>query len=180
MTFRKLLDGYRWIYSWWLSNIMLQQRKHTYREGVALIWSRTIQNALLGYNPVSSIIISARIQIQSGILTVIQVYVSNLAHSEEDTDDFYNQLIQSTIDNTFKKDVLIVMGDLNAKVGANFTQWNQVIGQHGHGKANSWGEKLLNFCAANYLGITSTLFKQSKENRQWTWESPDQKTHTKI
>ena len=72
------------------------------------------------------------------------------------------------------------MGDLNAKVGSDFEQWNQVIGRYGLWEANARGEKLLNFCAANDLIITNTLYKQSKGSRQWTWESPDQNTHNNI
>jgi endonuclease/exonuclease/phosphatase family metal-dependent hydrolase len=76
--------------------------------------------------------------------------------------------------------MLIVMGDLNAKVGEDQPDWKDVMGKYGYGKPNARGEKLLNFCAANDLHITNTMFKQSKSSRQWTWESPDQKTHNKI
>jgi hypothetical protein len=94
-------------------------------------------------------------------------------------EEFYDQL-QTIIDKTPKTDILIIMGDLNAKVGTEWTQWENVLGKHGYGQVNDRGEKLLNFCAVNDLSISNTMFKQSKSSRQWTWESPDQKTHNKI
>eukprot|EP00057_Strongylocentrotus_purpuratus_P014949 XP_011669423.1 PREDICTED: craniofacial development protein 2-like [Strongylocentrotus purpuratus] len=159
--------------------ILCSGKDKIHREGVALILNKTAQNALLGYNPISPRIISARFEIQTGSLTIIQVYAPNTANSEEEIEEFYN-LLQATIEKAPRKDILIVMGDLNAKVGSDSKQWNQVIGQYGLGEANPRGEKLLNFCAANDLIITNTLYKQSKGSRQWTWESPDQNTHNKI
>ena len=54
------------------------------------------------------------------------------------------------------------------------------MGKYGIGNINDRGEKLLTFCATNDLCLTNAMFKQSKFNRQWTWESPDQRTHNKI
>ena len=72
------------------------------------------------------------------------------------------------------------MGDFNAKIGQEWTDWENVMGHYGYGTSNARGEKLLNFCAVNNLFVTNTMFKQTKDSRQWTWESPDQKTHNKI
>ncbi|XP_072021381.1 uncharacterized protein [Amphiura filiformis] len=54
------------------------------------------------------------------------------------------------------------------------------MGNYGYGNINARGEKLLTFCATNNLCLTNTMFKQNKASRQWTWESPDQRTHNKI
>ncbi|XP_072051743.1 craniofacial development protein 2-like [Amphiura filiformis] len=150
-----------------------------HRAGVAILLNKKAQNALLGYNPISARLLSARFQTQNGAMTVLQVYAPNTADSEEMVEEFYD-LLQTTINKTPKNDILLVMGDLNAKVGCDCTQWENVIGNHGYGQRNDRGEKLLNFCAVNNLFITNTMFKQKKDSRQWTWESPDQKTHNKI
>ncbi|XP_072051496.1 craniofacial development protein 2-like [Amphiura filiformis] len=150
-----------------------------HRAGVALILSKTAQNALLGYNPISARLISARFKTQNGAMTILQVYAPNTADCEEMVDEFYD-LLQTTVNKTPKSDVLIIMGDLNAKVGTNWQQWENILGKHGYGEVNQRGEKLLNFCAVNDLCISNTIFKQKKDSRQWTWESPDQRTHNKI
>ncbi|XP_072037122.1 craniofacial development protein 2-like [Amphiura filiformis] len=112
-------------------------------------------------------------------MTILQVYAPNTADCEEMVDEFYD-LLQTTVNKTPKSDVLIIMGDLNAKVGTNWQQWENILGKHGYGEVNQRGEKLLNFCAVNDLCISNTIFKQKKDSRQWTWESPDQRTHNKI
>ena len=94
-------------------------------------------------------------------------------------DSFYDQL-QNVIDEIPNQDLLIVSGDMNAKVGRDWDQWKHVKGQHGYGNINSRGEKLLNFCTANNFTIANTLFPQKKDSRQWTWESPDGQTRNKI
>ena len=146
---------------------------------MALILNKTAQQSLLGYNPVSSRLTSARFKIINGAITVIQVYAPNTADTEEEMDEFYDQL-QISINSTPRGDMLIVMGDFNSKVRSDWNRWNLVIGQHGYGSPNARGENVLNFCATNNLYITNTMFKQSKDSRQWTWESPDGKTHNKV
>ncbi|XP_071502561.1 craniofacial development protein 2-like [Diadema antillarum] len=159
--------------------ILCSSNKSVHRQGVALILNKTAQSALLGYNPVSQRIMSARFQMKAGAITIIQVYAPNTADPEGEVDEFYDQL-QTVVNKTNKNDLLIVMGDLNAKVGSDRTNWENVLGNYGYGSQNGRGEKLLNFCAANNLSVTNTMFKQRKQNRQWTWESPDQKTHNMI
>ena len=68
------------------------------------------------------------------------------------------------------------MGDLNAKVGRDWSSWEPVIGKFGLGEENDRGERLLNFCQNNDLVIMNTMFRQSKAKRQWTWQSPDGQT----
>ena len=49
-------------------------------------------------------------------------------HDDSDVDHFYQQL-QETIDQTPKKDILVVQGDWNAKVGkAAQADWGEVCG----------------------------------------------------
>ena len=76
--------------------------------------------------------------------------------------------------------ILIVMGDLNAKVRTDVGAWNGVIGQHGIGDENERGERPLNFCSCNNLIITNTLFKQTTPQRKWIWTSPDRHTKNMI
>ena len=163
------IDGYK---------ILCSGNENIHRAGVALILTRYAQKALLGYNPISPRIISARFKTKTGAITIIQVYAPNTGDPDPEVDDFYDQL-QAAIKIAPKSDILMILGDFNAKVGDDHQKWEDVIGGHGYGKMNSRGEKLLTFCAVNNLYITNTMYKQ-KSSRQWTWESPDQKTHNKI
>jgi len=68
------------------------------------------------------------------------------------------------------QDLIIIMGDFNAKVGRDWRTWRGVIGKHGYGEENERGERLLHFCLDNGLEIVNTVFYQRKAKRKWTWE----------
>ena len=74
---------------------------------------------------------------------------------------------------------MIVMGDLNAKIGTDHAAWTPTIGKYGLGEANSRGEKLLEFCTLHKLAICNTYF-QHKDCRRATWTSPDGRHRNQI
>ena len=80
---------------------------------------------------------------------------------------FYEQL-QATLREVHRQDKLIVMGDLNARVGRNVEVWGGVIGRQGEVVENENG-RLLQFCAKNELVVTNTWFQQ-KDIHKFTWE----------
>ena len=71
---------------------------------------------------------------------------------------------------TPKKDVLLIIGDWNAKVGSQETPG--VTGKFGLGVQNEAGQRLIEFCQKNALVIANTLFQQQKR-RFYMWTSPD-------
>ena len=145
--------------------------------GVGFLLSKRAKDALLGYNPVNSRIIVARFSGTPLNIAVIQVYAPTADSTEEDIETFYGQL-EHTIEELPKKDVKIVVGDWNAKVGTDNVGWEQVMGCHGYGERNDRGERLLEFASKNDLLITNTRFQQ-KDSRKWTWMAPDGK-HTNM
>ena len=56
--------------------------------------------------------------------------------------DFYRAL-DAILQKTPAMDRLILMGDFNARVGTEHLVWSKVIGQHGVGKMNHNGLRLL-------------------------------------
>ena len=54
---------------------------------------------------------------------------------------------------------LIVMGDLNAKVGDE--RIHDVVGPYGLGEKNERGERLIEWCCAHELIIANTWFQQA-------------------
>ena len=87
---------------------------------------------------------------------------------------FYSDL-QKVIDSTSvsDRDVLVIMGDWNARVGSNLEdgQWDRVLGMHGLGRMNEAGLNLLSFCAVNNLSIMNTFFMKRDIYKQ-TWQHP--------
>ena len=59
------------------------------------------------------------------------------------------------------KDKLLILMDVNVRVGNNQLAWPEVLDTHGHGKENSNGLLLLSLCAEENLVITNTIFETS-------------------
>ena len=94
----------------------------------------------------------------------------------EDKVHFYEQ-IQSVVDKDPARDMKILMGDLNAKVGTDNTDRDLIMGRHGTGEQNENGELFTEFCTFNDLVIGGTLFPY-KTTHKTIWTSPDGKTES--
>ena len=68
--------------------------------------------------------------------------------------------------------MIVLIGDLNAKVGKDNKSREEVIGKHGVGNINNNGERLCDFCSTNGFVVTGTLFPH-KEIHKTTLKSPD-------
>ena len=83
--------------------------------------------------------ISVRFQGKPFNITVIQVYAPTNNTEEAEVERFYEDL-QDLLDLTSKKDVLIIIGDWNAKLGSQETPG--VTGKFGLGVQNKAGQRL--------------------------------------
>ena len=109
-------------------------------------------------------------------IIVIQVYAPTSNAEEAEVKLFYEDL-QDLLELTPKKDVLLIIGDWNAKVGSQETPG--VTGKFGLGVQNEAGQRLTEFCQENTLIIATTLFQQHKR-RLYTWTSPDGQHRNQI
>ena len=109
-------------------------------------------------------------------ITVIQVYALTNSAEEAEVEQFYEDL-QDLLELTPKKDVLLIIGDWNAKVGSQETPG--VTGKFGLGIRNEAGQRLIEFCQQNALVVANTVFQQHKR-RLYTWISPDGQYQSQI
>ena len=143
--------------------------------GVAVILDKYHGDCLKSYNNISDRFTMIKLNTKPAPINIIQVYAPTSKSSEEDIEDFYNKL-QSIKDSIPTREICIVMGDLNAKVGEG-EDTECGIGKHGLGRRNERGDMLASFCQANNLLITNTLFSKHKR-RKYTWISPlDESKH---
>ena len=128
---------------------------------------------MLEWKPVSSTIVRARFHSKFVKTTVIQCYAPT-DQAEDDKDLFY-QCLQAQLDRTPHHDLLLVIGDLNAKVGSDNSGYQESMGREGEGVESENGCLLKDLCRENGLVIEGTLFKHKKAHKM-TWTSPDQRT----
>ncbi len=116
-------------------------------------------------------------------LVIIQVYAPILDAEEDDKIQFYE-----TLSNTIREEqeyYTIIMGDFNGKIGkvkTNKTQGRQwSIGSHiiSNSSTNDNGRRILELANAYNLKVVGTFFKK-KNNRKWTWSSPDKQVKNEI
>ena len=160
------------------STLLYAGEEEGHQKGVALMISQEAQRSLMEWMPVSSRVISARFYSRFKKITIIQAYAPTNDATPEEKDDFYHQL-QTTTDRCNKNDIVIVMGDMNAKVGDDNSEMEEVIGRHGLGSRNDNGERLCEYCSINGLVITGTCFPH-KDIHKATWVSPDGQTRNQI
>ena len=145
--------------------------ENTHTRGVGLLLGTQARKTLIGYNPVSSRIITARFDAAPFKLTVIHVYAPTSLSSEEDIEAFYSD-INGALSKTDKKDIIVLTGDWNAKIGNDNRDWKTVMERYGYGDRNERGERLLEFATVHNLYVCNSRFQQ-KPSRKWTWASPD-------
>ena len=70
--------------------------------------------------------------------TIVSACAPTMTNPDEAEDKFYDNL-NSVISAAPRTDKLVLLGDLNARVGTDHQTWEGVIGSEGVGKCNSNG-----------------------------------------
>lgn len=154
--------------------------KAPHTEGVAFMLSKEAQKALISWEPINSRIITTRFQTTHKRinLQIIQCYAPTNNTDDELKDNFYNQL-QHLLQARKERDILLLMGDMNAKVGNNNSGYELVMGKQGLGTMNENGERFADTCADYNLVIGGSVFPH-KSIHKTTWISPDHTTENQI
>ena len=92
------------------------------------------------------------------------------SNAEEAEVEWFYEDLQDLLELTPKKDVLLSIGDWNAKVGSQETPG--VTGKFGLGVQNEAGQRLTEFCQENAVVRANTFFQQHKK-RLYRWTSPN-------
>lgn len=133
-------------------------------KGVSILVDKKWESRIKECQYINERIITIKLKHDRGYLVVIGAYAPEEGKKEE-TDEFYKTL-QIILDKYNSRYEVLLMGDMNARVG-NIGIPN-VMGTCGEGVKNSNGEKLIEFAAFNELSISNT-FKKKKDIHKFTW-----------
>ena len=138
-----------------------------YEHGVRFLIHQDNVNAIMGCRPVSSGLITICLKASPFNITIIQAYAPTTDCDDDDIEDFYDHL-QNVIDQVPKKDILLVQGDWNAKMGEDTSKkWKGTCGPYRNPATNERGLTLLEFASYNNVKVVYT-FGPHKPSRHWT------------
>ena len=108
----------------------------THEQGVGFIVHKNTVNWVMTCCPISSRLITIHLTASPFNITIIQAYAPTSNYSDDDVEYFYEEL-QKVLDKTPKKDILVVHGDWNAKIGEEASKdWKGTCGNHCNTKSN--------------------------------------------
>jgi len=103
---------------------------------------------------------------------------TNRRKNDDEKENFYEDLDQ-IYEECPKRDVKIIIGDLNAKIGQEEI-YRPIIRKYSlHTLSNDNGIRLTNFACSKNMVVASTLFNH-KDIHKMTWRSSDGQTHNQI
>jgi exonuclease III len=141
-------------------------KKERAQAGVMLMIHKTLQSTIDRDTFWNERIIEVRLKISTGYLTILGIYAP-IEEKEEENYQFYKQL-QKIIDKVNKSNMVILMGDFNARIGNNKSTGN--IGTFGKTTCNNNGLKLRDLVLYNDFKIMNTFF-QHKDAHKYTWSA---------
>jgi Reverse transcriptase (RNA-dependent DNA polymerase) len=136
------------------------------------------RNAVIGFNPVDERLCTLRIRGKFFNYTLINVYAPTEEKDNESKELFYEKLVE-VYDGAPKRDIKMVLGDFNAKIGRE-VYYQPTIGKFSlHENSNDNGTRVVDFAASRNMVVSSTRFEH-KNIHKATWASPDGRTKNQI
>ena len=118
-------------------------------------------------------LLTLRFHTSDGPATLISAYAPALTSIPEAKGEFYTSFTD-VIKNIPSNEHLYLLGDFNARVGADHNSWPSFLGSFGVGKVNDNRQRLLELCSYHGLCVTNTFF-QTKPQHRVSWRHPRSK-----
>ena len=124
------------------------------------------------WEPISPRLVKIRFPFKDSkkYISFIGVYAPTQSNSTEEEKDLFYDNLGTVCDKVSSGDVLVVLGDFNARVGKFSEEYPRVVGKHGFGiKYNGNGSRLINFCMQRSMCVMNTFFQRADKNKP-TWK----------
>lgn len=146
--------------------------------GVSLALNSALSSALIAWKPINDRLLSARLRMTIGHLSVLVCYAPTNIANDDDKDQFYSALDAALLDIP-KSDFVVMLGDFNGTVGCDYASWPRALGRFGLGTQNENGTRLLELCTSHDLLLLGSWF-QRKNIHRWSWYSNTGQTCKEI
>ena len=112
---------------------------------------------MIGFWAISGRILLVKLKGHPFNVSIIQVYASTSEHTDVEIEAFFEDLDRAMRPPCKSKEVVLIMGDLNAKVGKG--REGNTVGPHGLGTRNERGNKWIEWCQEIDQIILNTWFQ---------------------
>ena len=132
----------------------------------------------MGFEPINERICNVRLKGKYHNITIINIHAPTEEKDEDTKERFYAEL-QQIQEKVPKHDLLIIIGDYNAKIGRERVYQKAIRNHTLHETSNRNGELTCEYAIANDMVIASTFF-QHENTHKGTWISTDTLTLNQI
>ena len=154
-----------------------KEAKHEHGTGFPV--HTNIVNTAIGCRQVSSRLITIHLGAVLFNITEVNAHTRTPNYDDNEVEECYDQL-QNVIDQTSKKDIVVLQGHWNAKVDKDaHGNWQGICRPCGNDNTNERGPRLQKLATFNDLELANT-FVHHKASRRWTWHSPNKQRHNQI
>ena len=138
------------------------KKKHS---GVALLLAPEAKHALESFEPISDRLLKARFSTRHFSLSLFVAYAPHSSHTAEVQDSFWTRLSEE-LSAIPRRDMLMVIGDLNANTGQLREGIDSVLGPWTNpAERNKPGDFLIDMCSHHNMVITNTFFRHKAVHR---------------
>ncbi|GFN83914.1 craniofacial development protein 2-like protein [Plakobranchus ocellatus] len=131
----------------------------THERGVGILFNITTAKSLGSWCPISDTVVVAKLVAKPFNLGIIQVYAPTSDSDHVEVEKFYEE-IEKAKGYLKPQDIIIVMGDFNAKVAHE--RGEDVVGPSGIGTVKERGSRLIECCQVNDFTITNTWYQNHR------------------
>ena len=96
------------------------------------------------------------------LLFICQTHMIQTEQAITEEKDAFYETLENTLCNVKRSEITMVMGDLNAKVGADNKNFEHTMERPGLGTMNENGERFAELCSNNNLVTGGTLFPHKR------------------
>lgn len=147
--------------------------EETREYGVGFAVKNTLQSMIEPPTGGTERTLTLRLSTVQGVINFICIYAPTQLASIETKDQFY-ELLDHIIKGISSSEQVYLLGDFNARVGADRESWPSILGHQGIGNMNENGQRLLELCCYHNLCVTNTFF-QNKACHKTSWRHPRSK-----